>query len=546
MGKIKRRLGVLLCAACFALSGLGLTGLSHRTVFADDAASENALNEKLVVQYNMDDTDVGAGKKLAAYKWDTSTQGLVRNSAADATIYKDANGDAGVSAGSGTITAVEGLEGSGALSFTGRAHARANFNLPSGSTGMTITMLVKNINTYWSSLIEFWNDSHTDGGRLGKGTMQGNGGRSKENDAWSSNCSAHTSATMAPGGGWDSFVIKHNNTNNDNGGSAVDPMKEGLWYQVTYVITSSEVKAYRDGVLKQTFDKGNSSSIASSILRAVTGGQGKLGIRLSLDSNDGDILDDLRIYSGAFSEEEVKASLHPFIAAAPEYYDVEGLGYPTELLLDGATSVSGESQKTGTTSHGVTYTYTPLTLTAEETTHANDEKGIEVTFTQGSATRVAKVKFRRTLKLEAESLGYKIGEGDNVNIPVPAHPGIDVIVQVPEGTDLTQIKAGTNTVKKLTGDSNDGHYSVEFHYSATAHVATVCCSYTGYEIFATVYTIKFVEQSAAVEEPPKDPLPPEEQKEGCNGALSASAIPVAALALGIGLWFVFKKRNKQA
>lgn len=545
MGKTKRRLGVVLCAACFALSGLGVAGLSQlRTASAAESVTQETLNEKLVVRYAMDDTTTsGLSKKIPAQKWDAGTQAFVSDTSADATVQYNVNG-----ANTGTVTKVEGMEGSGALSFTGKAHARASFKLPADANGMTITMLVKNINYYWSSLIEFWDG--TNGGRLGKGTMQGNGGRKNEGDPWSSNCPAHNSATMAPGGGWDSFCINVNS--GDNGGAAVDPMKADMWYQVTYVITSSEVKAYRDGTLKQTFDKGNSASIASSILSAVKSDNGKLGIRLCHDTtnNDADILDDLRIYSGAFSEEEVKASLHPFIAAAPEYYDVEGLGYPTELLLDGATSVSGDSQKTGTTSHGVTYTYTPLTLTAEETTHANDEKGIEVTFTQGSATRVATVKFRRTLKLEAESLGYKIGEGDNVNIPVPTHPGIDVIVQVPEGTDLTQIKAGVNTVKKLTGDSNDGHYSVEFHYSATAHVATVCFSYTGYEIFATVYTIQFVEQSAAVEEPPEnppvDPLPSEEQKKGCNSAMSVSAIPVAALVLGVGLWFVFKKRNKQA
>ena len=417
MGKTKHRLAVILLSACFALSGLGLTGLAHKTALAEE--SSNALNEKLIVQYNMDDTDTGAGKKLAAYKWDASTQALVRNEVADATIQNNVNG-----ANTGTVTSTDGLEGSGALAFTGKAHARANFNLPSDATGMTVSMLVKNINAYWSSLIEFWDG--TNGGRLGKGTMQGNGGRSNEGDPWSSNCPAHDYAT----GAWDAFVIDVGSS--DKGSTAVDPMKADTWYQVTFVLTATEMRAYRDGELKQVFDgsvapsnpawgRVSPTTILQSIMTAVKSGRGQLGIRLCHDASNGDILDDLRIYNGALTEEEVKASIHPFIAAAPEYYDVEGLGYPTELLLDGAETVTDgtDSQKTGVTGKGVTYTYTPLTLGINDTTPANDEKGIKVTLNYNSASRVATVKFRRTLKLEAESLGYKIGSGEAVAIDGP-------------------------------------------------------------------------------------------------------------------------------
>ena len=414
MGKTYRRFVLIAATAFLALAAMLFGAISQAGLFAaaeEADATQSALNEKLVVKYSMDDTSTGNGAKLAAYNWDSVSQTFVRNSAADATVQNSVNNK-----NTGAVSSVSGMEGSGALSFTGKAHARANFTLPSDATGMTVSMLVKNINYYWSSLIEFWDG--TDGGRFGKGTMQGNGGRKNEGDPWSANASAHTTATMAAGGGWDSFVINVNS--GDNGGATVDPMKADTWYQVTFVLSGNEMKAYRDGVLKQTFNKGDANSIVTSILKAAKSSNGKLGIRLCHDTtnNDADVLDDLRIYSGALTEEEIRATLHPFIGTVPEYYAVTGLGYPSEILLDGATSVSEAGGKmTGVTARGVSYSYTPVSY--DKTTLSNDEKGIDVTLTQNGATREAKMKFRRTLNLEAERLGYKIGDGDNVNLAVP-------------------------------------------------------------------------------------------------------------------------------
>ena len=498
MRRAKRHILYALLAALFVLPAAGLTALSPAkkgASAAGDVNAEAALNEKLVVKYSMDDTSTGEGGKLAAYKWDMAAQDFVRNSAADATVRNRVDGKDWIPAGE--VKSVSGLEGTGALSFTQRAHARASFNLPSNATGMTISMLVKNINTYWSSLIEFWDG--TNGGRLGKGTMQGNGGRSKESDAWSSNCSAHTSATIAPGGGWDSFFIKHNNTNNDNGGAAVDPMVTDTWYQVTFVLTGGEMRAYRNGVLKQTFNQGNSGAIVSSIMTAVKSGNGMVGIRLGLDDNNGDILDDVRIYNGAFTEEEIQASLHPFIAAAPAYVDVEGLGYPADILLDGATSLSeAGGKKTGVTQRGVTYSYTPLTLGVNETTQANDDKGIKVTLSMNGQTQEVTVKFRRTLTLVAESLGYKLGDGPSVPIAIPADGSRDITVKVPAGTDLSNVKAGDIAVKKLDANSEAAKYKTQFVYNSKDHTAAVHFVYTGYELFDTIYTIKFAEMNTGL------------------------------------------------
>ena len=495
MGKTKHRLAGILLTACFALSALSVTTLLPKRAFAhaeeDATATENALNEKLIVKYSMDDTDTAEGKKIAAYKWDTASQAFVANTSADATIQNSVPNKS-----AGTVSTAGGVEGSGALTFTGSAHARASFRLPVLASGMTVSMWVKNVNSYWSSLIEFWDG--TNGGRFGKGTMQGNGGRKNEGDAWSSNCPAHNSATIAPGGGWDSFCINVNS--NDNGGAAVDPMKADTWYHVAYVVTNSEVKAYRNGELKQTFNKGNSASIASSIMSAaknLTGGN--LGIRLSLDPNDGDILDDLRIYNGALSADEIRLSydkLGDLISAMPEYYEVEGLGYPEELLFDGAESVTeSDGTMSGVTSKGVSYSYTPLTLGVNDTTPANDEKGIEVAFSKNGMTLTSTVKFRRTLKLEAESLGYQIGDDTRVTLQVPVHAGEDIIAKVAAGTDLSSVTGWNLSVKKLHDDSNADKYKTQFTYSASTHTAFVRCSYEGYAQFDTIYTIKFVEKN---------------------------------------------------
>ena len=305
MLKTKKRLALIVVATFLAFVTTLFGVLSSVGVFAfataeDTASAKLSRNENLVVKYGLDDASTGEGAKLAAYKWDAATQSYVRNESADAIVQNHVN-----NANTGAVSSVDGVEGSSALSFTGKAHARANFNLPANATGMTVSMWVKNINYYWSSLVEFWDGSN--GGRFGKGTMQGNGGRANEGDPWSANCPAHNSATSASGGGWDSFVINVNS--GDNGGAAVDPMVADTWYQVTYVLTATEMKAYRDGVLKQTFDQGNSANILASILRAVKSGNGKLGIRLCHDStgNDGDILDDFRIYNGAMSVEDVQA-----------------------------------------------------------------------------------------------------------------------------------------------------------------------------------------------------------------------------------------------
>ncbi len=289
------------CAALLALGASLVAGVltlpkpvSHIAAAEGNAdlAATYARNEKLVVKYGLDEVKDG---KLPAYKWDAETKTYVADPAADATVQYHVN-----NANTGVVEKAEGVEGSSALSFTGKAHARASFHLPQDAEGMTVSIWVKNITTYWGSLVEFYDGK--DGGRFGKGTMQGNAGRANEGDPWKENASAHAVGTMEAGAGWDSFVVTHNNTNNDNGGAYVDNMKPDTWYQVTYTVTSTEMRAYRDGVLKQTFTgKDQIPYILGSIMTAAKNQTtGKLGIRLAHDTTDdrADILDDFRIYSG--------------------------------------------------------------------------------------------------------------------------------------------------------------------------------------------------------------------------------------------------------
>lgn len=479
-------LGVL--AAAFAF-------LPNTAEGAGAESTQLSRNGSLVVRYHLDETATAAGQTLAAYKWDAGTQAYVAAPEMNATVQNDVNGrDAG------EVRSVQGVEGS-ALSFTGKAHARAEFHLPQSATGMTISLWVKNITTYWGSLLEFWDG--TQGGRLGKGTMQGNGGRRNEADPWSANCAAHTDGTAAPGGGWDSFFIEGGTYNNNNGGSAVDPMKADTWYQVTYVVTESEMRAYRDGELKQTFsDRNDTPTILRGIMAAAKNQTaGKFGIRLAHDStaDRADILDDLRIYSGAMSDEEVRELYFEYDPSAewfegvPEYYEAEGLAYP-DLLLGGAASVREEGGvKKGTAQKGVEYSYTPVQGTP---TPERDEQGVEVTFSKDGIARSLTVKFRRTLGLKAEKLGYKLGDGANVPLSVPESPE-DILVKLPAGTDLAQIKAGENAVQKLAGDDRAENYECVFKYSPSAHAATVRCAYLPYAGQETFYTILFAEKSTA-------------------------------------------------
>ena len=312
MGKIKQRILFIVIAACFALSALVFGVLTSFRAFADandTANAQKARNENLIVKYSLDDTATGEGDKLAAYKWDAATQAYVRDAASDATVQNHVN-----NGWVGAVAHTNGMEGSGAVSFTGKAHARASVNLPSGATGMTVSLWVKDISTYWSSLIEFWDEGHKNGGRFGKGTMQGNGGRAKEEDPWSSNCAIHYNnvGTYSGDGDWSSFVSNIVSGDTPNANTAHDLMKAGQWYQVTYVLTttgSAQMKAYRDGELKQTFSGEKAPEIVQSIMTAVTGGKGQLGIRLCHDSTESraDVLDDLRIYNGAMSSEQVQS-----------------------------------------------------------------------------------------------------------------------------------------------------------------------------------------------------------------------------------------------
>lgn len=335
MGKSKLRIHIITVIAliCFALTALGIAWLPLRA-FADtayDAASaQKSHNENLIVKYSLDDSAIGNGAKLKAQKWDSAAQAFVDNPSADATVQNHVNND-----WVGTLSSVIGVEGSSALSFTAKAHARADFHLPAGATGMTVSMWLKNSNTYWGSLVEFWDGAN--GGRFGKGTMQRNGGRANEADPWDGNCAAHKFSESAQGGGWDSFVTEINS--NDNGGANVDLMQKEVWYQVTYVVTGTEMRAYRDGVLKQTFKDGvqtptawgdyKPSDVLTSIMNAAKSENGKLGIRLGHDSTKekADILDDFRIYNGAMSADEVQ-SLYG------EYNDIKTL-HGNTVHLDG-------------------------------------------------------------------------------------------------------------------------------------------------------------------------------------------------------------------
>lgn len=408
MGNIRRhvKLGTILVFAGFALAtvlsllpGKAVTNAASGTP-QEAYEARLARNENLIVKYDLDEVRDG---KLLASKWDAESGSFVPDTAADATVQYDVNGG-----DRGDIQSAESVEGTGALSFTGKAHARAKFHLPAEATGMTISIWVKDITTYWGALAEFWDG--TDGGRLGKGTMQGNGGRADEGDPWSANCSAHSDGTMAEGAGWDSFFIEGGTYNGDNnGGAAVDNMKADTWYQVTFTVTETEMRAYRDGVLKQTFtNKNDTTKILQSMMRAAKNeSAGMLGIRLAHDStvDRKDILDDFRIYNGAMSEDEVK-SLYE------EYKGIKSLGeksirvdganrsllvgnggnisfkYYSETfpkLLIGGVEASGVTEEGGTysaTGDGFSYSYTVEDKSGERVaTVVYSEAGAEYAFT---------------------------------------------------------------------------------------------------------------------------------------------------------------------
>ncbi len=500
--RIKRYAVLIFTAAALALAG-GLSLLAGKGTPVS-AATDAARNANLVVRYALDETATGSGATLAATRWDAASQAFVANTAFNATISNNVNGN-----NAGVVSSVTAGKNGTALSFTGKAHARANFHLPEGATGMTVSLWVKNITTYWGSLVEFWDGTNgaehsQNGGRFGKGTMQSNGGRVNEGDPWTANCSAHSDATMALGGGWDSFIVTHNNTNNDNGGAAVDNMKADTWYQVTFTLDANGMKAYRDGVLKQTFANDNAKDIVQSILKAATNQTaGKLGIRLSHDTTDNraDVIDELRIYNGAMTEEEVLGLYFEYDPVAelrylfPERYPATGLSYPQEMLFGGAAQVTDAGgKKTGVTSNGVKYSYTPLTGTA---TFERDAQGITVDLEKEGYTAQKTVKFDRTLGLTA-AFNYKIGEsGTDVPIDLSGAKDGHIVVKVPAGTDFAQIKAGTISVNKFTEDGADANYETMFTYNAASHTASLRCTYVPLRGLDTYYTFLFEEKNTA-------------------------------------------------
>ena len=190
-----------------------------------------------------------------------------------------------------------------------------------------------------------------------------------------------------------------------------------------------------------------------------------------------------------YFEYDPAAELPYFI---PEYYDVQGLLYPEELLLGGATQVTDAESglKKGTTANGIEYTYTPLEGKA---TADRDETGIELQLSKGDYTSSATVKFRRALNLQAEKLGYKIG-GEAHEIPVPAQNGGEIVVKVAAGTDLSEVE-GDIAVKMLDGDGDANNYETAFSYNARTHTALVRCTYKPFRGQDAFYTVRFAEKN---------------------------------------------------
>lgn len=302
MGKIKSRIILILVATCCLVAAL-LFALLPSKAFADTASetvtAQKSRNEKLIVKYDLNETSTAGGNTIAAYTWDNTTQSYQRNTAADGTV--DNSG--------GAVSHVSGVEGGGALSFTSKANVEAPFKLNEDS--MTISMWVKNSNTYWSALVEFW-DGAGHGGKFGKGSMMANaGGKGVWGQPGNSNSHEHAVNADGADNNWDSFVVSIEG--GEHGGEDVrkDRMNADQWYQVTYVISKTELKAYRDGVLKLTYNIGAVvPETCNSIITAAQSNTGKIGIRSGTDpSANADIVDDFRIYSGSMSDTEV-ASLY--------------------------------------------------------------------------------------------------------------------------------------------------------------------------------------------------------------------------------------------
>ncbi len=390
MGNIRRhvKLGTILVFAGFALAtvlsllpGKAVTNAASGTP-QEAYEARLARNENLIVKYDLDEVRDG---KLLASKWDAESGSFVPDTAADATVVYEQSGKA-----TGTVENEEGVESKGALSFSGVAHARAKFHLPAEATGMTISIWVKNLSTYWGSLAEFWDG--TNGGRFGKGTLQLTQGQPF---SWgypgnqNGNCPSYDNTKCQ--GKKHSFVTSIDSSDDGKQGEE-DLMERDRWYQVIFTVTETELKAYRDGELKQTFKQyeersGNDPNNVNDILKGIMNAarnesSGMVGIRLGNDdtADRRDILDDFRIYNGAMSEEEVTAlyneykgikSLHgktvkfegvdgEFSADNGGSIHFESNSQDFPKILIGSVEASGVTEEGGTysaTGDGFSYTY---------------------------------------------------------------------------------------------------------------------------------------------------------------------------------------------
>ncbi len=440
-----RRCAVLVAMSLALTAGALLLPKSASAAAVDAESTIAALqsrNENLIVKYGLDEKDTGDGQKLAAMKWDPETKSYVADPTHDATIHYSL-----ADKRSGVVASVEGVEGATALSFTGISYAETNFQLPQEADGMTISIWVKNLSGYFASLAEFWNGEV--GGRLGKGTMQLSKG---EPATWGSKSGTFEGNGNCPSydknkceGRLHSFVVEIDNGDyyDKNNGQPVtdDLMVAEQWYQVTCVITEKEMRAYRDGELKQTFKKYNTASdnnveaILSAIMTSAKSANGKLGIRLGNDpSKDGmaDVLDDFRVYKNAMSQEEVTALYQ-------EYKGIKALhgktvkleGFDSEYSVDngsincitvksdsedfpkiliGDVTAEKVTEQEGTysaTGDGFSYSYTVSDYVGKARTAT-------VLFTEGEENFAFEVTHIKEKFLPLTTLGYKVNGSDTV------------------------------------------------------------------------------------------------------------------------------------
>lgn len=367
MGKVKRRIFTFSIIACLLLAAALPFSVRRSVVGAENAAAVGSLNNNLVVKYDMGNI---SGGKIKASKWENGK--YVPAAELDATV-------------TGSVTNVSAPEGSGGARFGKGAYAVSDgkLNIAEADGGMTVTAWVKNLSMQnegdWAGLFEVYSGS--EGGRFGKSTITGNKGTRGFRDDWNYRQYPGAGASYSSNGSWNSFIV-----GNDGNNSGTDSMVADKWHFVAFTVTENTLMHYRDAELKITYPKSGtddnaqkSKTIITSIWNAIKSGNTSFALRSgnSVELCDGDTMDDLRVYKGAMTQENITALYNEYksigalggknlkLGSDPTEYTINDGSNVTVVVEDGTAAfpeiIIGDAVKQGEGNYAGTdfsYTYT--------------------------------------------------------------------------------------------------------------------------------------------------------------------------------------------